>query len=679
MATLSKFFAILLLVNISIQGSSAQSVLWASKILGYSSEHRPQNYGTQYRAVQILGAPNKLPDYGDSPCAWMPAQNTSYNEEWIKVGYENSIQLKQIAIAENFQGGAITRVYAYDSEGKEYLVYTNNNQQERAPGNILRIYITENLTITANAIKVVLQPNKANSKHQIDAIGISDSAQPITAEINITPGLVDVLKKENLGKRVNSSSQEVAPYMSSDGKTLYFTRGNHPENTGSPAKQDVWFATLNDNGTWNKAQNIQAPINNKYDNAVVGISSSGNSLYLINVYNADGTMSSGLSKSVRGPNGWQRPVEMKITNHYNKHKNNYTEFAISPDEQSLILSVERLDSHGDKDLYVSFWQGNNQWSEPRNLGTVINSAAYEGSPFIAADGKTLYFTTTGKSGYGDGDIFMSKRLDDTWLNWSEPVNMGPYINTESWDGFFTVPASGEYAYFSSTENSLGLEDIYRVRLSPSLQPEVPIQLTGSILASTTNSAINAQLKVENTETGELITTVDYKPTISRVFQLFLLPNANYRITVAAEGYFPLSEEINIKDGRITKSFRKDLLLQPIQVGENIRLSQIIFNQSSAEITHSAIQQLEYLIEVLNKYPSMEITIEGHTDNQGDFNKNVQLSKERVEAVKAYLVAHNIQPDRVQTKAWGPSKPIASNQTEEKRKLNRRVEFTILKM
>src|SRR5690606_40006543 len=125
----------------------------------------------------------------------------------------------------------------------------------------------------------------------------------------------------------------------------------------------------------------------------------------------------------------------------------------------LILSVQRLDTQGDKDLYVSFMQADGFWSEPRNIGKVVNTAAYEGSPFIAADGKTLYFTTTGKSGYGDGDIFMTKRLDDTWLNWSEPVNLGPEINTEQWDGFFTVPASGDYAYFSSTENSLGQEDI----------------------------------------------------------------------------------------------------------------------------------------------------------------------------------------------------------------------------
>lgn len=609
----------------------------------------------------------------------MPAQPTRSGEEWIKVGYERSVPLKQIAIAENFNGGAVVRVYAYDIEGKEYLVYTQTGPAARMPGNFLQIFITENLNIEADAIKIVLQPSRVGGSPQIDAIGISDSAHPIEAKINRIPDLPVKQVRENLGKRVNSASQEVAPIISPDGKTLYFTRGNHPENTGSPSRQDVWYSTLNENGSWSKAQNIQAPINNKFDNAVVGVSGGGNTLFLINIYHPDGTMSNGLSKSVRNASGWQQPVESKIVNHYNRHKNNYTEFAVSPDERTLILSVERLDTQGDKDLYVSFMQSDGNWSEPKNMGNLINTAAYEGSPFIAADGKTLYFTTTGRSGYGEGDIFMSKRLDDTWLNWSEPLNLGPDINTEQWDGFFTVPASGDYAYFSSTEKSYGQEDIFRIRLSPALQPEVPIQISGSILNSVNNQPENATIEIEDADTGEFVTSVSFKPNSSKIFQLFLFPASNYRLTVLSDGFFPLTEELNIKGDKITRSFKKNFLIQPIQTGEKIRLSQIIFNQSSAVIPQVAVKQLEQLTEIMKTHPHMEISVEGHTDNQGDFNKNIQLSEDRVTAVKEYLINKGIPADRIKTKAYGPSRPVASNQTEEKRKLNRRVEFTILKM
>ncbi len=679
MTTISKFLATLFVLQFFSIFSWSQEVLWASKILGYSSEHRPSNYGTEYRATQILGIPNKLPDYGDSPCAWMPAQPTGSGEEWIKVGYNKSIKLKQIAIAENFNGGAIVRVYAYDTDGKEYLVHTQDGSPSKEPGNMFHIFITENLNIEANAIKIVLLPSSVNGQNQIDAIGISDSPRPIEAKINIASGLPENHKKENLGKRVNSASQEVAPFISPDGKTLYFTRGNHPENTGSSSRQDVWFSTMNSNGTWNKAQNLQAPVNNRFDNAVVGISSGGNTLFLINIYHPDGTMSNGLSRSVKGPDGWQQPVESRIINHYNRHKNNYTEFAVSPDERVLILSVQRLDTQGDKDLYVSFMQADGFWSEPRNIGKVVNTAAYEGSPFIAADGKTLYFTTTGKSGYGDGDIFMTKRLDDTWLNWSEPVNLGPEINTEQWDGFFTVPASGDYAYFSSTENSLGQEDIFRIRLSPALQPEIPIQISGSIFNSVQKTPVNATIEIEDSETGELLTSIDFRSASSKIFQLFLLPSSNYRMTVQSEGYFPFTEELNLKDDQTTRSFKKDIFIQPIQTGENITLSQIIFAQSSSEIPHSALKQLNQLADILKTHAQMEIIVEGHTDNQGDSNKNLQLSEDRVEAVKTYLTSQGIESDRIKTKAWGSSRPVSSNLTEEKRKLNRRVEFTILKM
>lgn len=653
----------------------SQDVQWASKILGYSSEYRPGQYGNAYRAKQILGEPSKLPDFGNSPCAWSPAESDGKNEEWIKVGFDKPVSLKQVAVAENFNPGSIARVYAYGENGKEYLIFEENAAPLTVRGRMLLIFPKQQ-DIIANAVKIVLQPSKVTGFNQVDAIGISGSLTPITAKINLAANVPKDLKKENLGKNVNSSGQELAPIISPDGKTLYFTRSNFPGNIGSPQKQDVWVSTLNPNNSWSQAVNMGRPVNNDGDNAITSISSDGKTIYLINVYLPDGSMVNGLSRSFYTHNGWSFPKEYKITNHYNEHE--HTELAVSPHGNVLILSVQRKDTEGQKDLYVSFIQRDDTWSEPVRMGNVINTAAYEGSPFLALDNKTLYFTSLGHSGYGEGDLFVTKRLDDTWLNWSKPQNLGPSVNTPQWDGYFNIPASGDFAYFSSSENSLGKEDIFRIRLTPEMKPDPVAVITGTILDAVTNKPVKSNVIADFKKTSEVFTKVTFEPETGE-YRLILPLKDVYRITASQDGYFPVTEEIDLSEESAFKNIRKNLSLQPIRTGQQIRLNNTMFAQSSAEVVPTSFAELDRIVTLMKDYPAMEILLEGHTDNQGDTQKNVKLSEDRVIQVKKYLTSNGIDGQRIQTKAWGPAKPIASNVTEQSRQKNRRVEFTILKI
>jgi outer membrane protein OmpA-like peptidoglycan-associated protein len=667
------FLAVLLVHT----GAQAQNEQWASKILGYSSEYRPGPYGKEFRAVQILGRPNKLPDIGKSPCAWSPAQANSVNEEWIKVGFEKQIPLRQVAIAENFNAGAIVRVYAYNEKGDEFLLIENSITPTREVGKMTYIFPSDS-ALLANAVKVVLQPSRVVGFNQIDAIGISSSTTPMKAEILVSTDAPKNLQKENLGKSVNSKGQEVAPVISPDGRMLFFTRSKFQGNIGSPTRQDVWVSTLDNGNNWSEATNMQAPINNEGDNAITGISPDGKTVYLINVYNRDGSMSNGLSKSVRTREGWSFPRECKIKNHYNDHEKNFTEFAISSKGKVLILSVQRRDTEGNKDLYVSFLQPDDTWSEPTHMGGVINTPDYEGSPFIASDDKTLYFTSAGFSGYGNGDIFVSRRLDDTWTKWSVPENLGPSINTPQWDGYFNIPASADYAYMSSIENSLGEEDIFRVKLFPSIKPEPVAIVSGSVLDSETNQYLNADINADIKSTNEEFSKASFEPETGE-YKIILPLKELYRLTANQPGYFPVTEEIDLTRESNFRLIRKNIYMLPIKEGQKIRLNQIMFAQSSADIIPSSFPEMDRIVSMMNEYPTMEILLEGHTDNVGDWQKNVQLSEDRVMAVKKYLHSKGIVLARIQTKAWGPANPISSNITEETRKWNRRVEFTILKM
>ncbi|GGM81216.1 hypothetical protein GCM10010967_11290 [Dyadobacter beijingensis] len=650
-----------------------QEVLWANKVLGYSSEYRPSQIGHAYRSKQILGVPSKLPDVGDSPCAWSPAEPDGRNEEWIKVGFDKTVPLKQIAIAENFNPGSIARVYAYDANGKEYLVSETPAAQQMVKGRMLHIFPKQ--TIQANAVKLVLQPNKVSGFNQIDAVAISADATPVEAKINFAATQLKT-QKENMGKAINSKGQEVAPIISPDGKTLYFTRNNFEGNIGSPSRQDVWYSTLNDKGQWTDALNIGPPINNAGDNAITSISADGKTIYLINEYRPDGSMYFGFSRSFKTKSGWGFPKSSRIMNLVGSATT--IEITVSPFENVLIMSVQRADSEGGKDLYISFLQKDNTWSEPRNLGSVINTADYEGTPFLALDNKTLYFSSQGHAGYGEGDLFLTRRLDDTWLNWSTPENLGPAINSPLWDAFINIPATGDYAYFSASEKVLGQEDIFRIRMTPEIKPDPVAVVTGTVLEAETNKPVKSDIAADIKKTNASFATASFDPETGE-YRLILPLKEIYRISASGEGYFPVSEDMDLSEETNFRTIRKNIVLQPIKAGQQIRLSNTMFSQSSAEVIPSSFTELDRIAETMKTYPAMEILLEGHTDNQGEVQKNVKLSADRVEQVKKYLLAKGIDGKRIQTKAWGPARPIASNLTEQTRQKNRRVEFTILKI
>ncbi len=675
MNLLTRIITFCLFASVFPQYSEAQEVLWANKVLGYSSELRPSAFGYASRSKQILGEPNKMPDFGSSPCAWSPAEADNRSEDWIKVGFEKAISLKQIAIAENVNPGAVVRIYAYEPSGKEHLVMEAPATQLTVKGRMLRIFPKQqNLQI--NAVKLVLQTGKVSGFNEIDAVGISESIAPIEARIHVATGIDFKSKKENMGSAINSTGQDVAPVISPDGKTLFFTRSNFAGNVGNPATQDVWFSTANEKGQWSNAVNMGSPINNAGPNAATSISADGKTLYLINVYRPDGSMYFGFSKSYKTKTGWSFPKESKILNLLEKTES--VEITVSPFENVLIISIQRPDTEGGKDLYISFLQKDETWTEPRNLGSLINSADDEGTPFLALDNKTLYFSSFGHSGYGRGDIFMTRRLDDTWLKWSKPENLGPSINSPLWDAFLNIPATGDYAYFSASDKAPGTEDIFRIRMSPEIKPEPVVIVAGNVYEAETTKPVKSEIIAEIKKDNSVFSKATFDPETGE-YRLILPLKEAYRVAASGEGYFPISEDIDLTDDTSFKTIRKNLYLQPVKKGAQIRLSNTMFAQSSAAVIETSFPELDRIVNAMNAYPGMEILLEGHTDNQGDVQKNVKLSADRVAEVKKYLLSKGVEGKRIQTKAWGPARPIASNQTEQTRQRNRRVEFTILKI
>lgn len=664
---------ILIFSLISLQ-SIAQKTFWASRVIAFSSEYFDANTTKENRAIQILGRPNKLPTFGKSVCAWQPMTQDNPQEEFIIVGFDTLMSIRQIAIAENMGQGCIVKVEGFDENDNVKSLWLNKNSPSTEDGKMTNIILPKLTPFKVRGIKIVLNTTRVKGWNQIDAIGISQSETPIKATINLAKNLPDISIKETLGENVNSAYREIAPVISPDGKTLYYTRWKHPDNLGNAKNQDVWFSEMQKDGKWGLAKPIGEPINNSEHNAICAISPDGKTILLNNVYLKDGLMSKGVSMSFKTPTGWSFPKPISIINF--KNKSDYAEYSFSPNGRVLIMTGQFADTQGGKDIYVSFLKPDNIWSEPKNIGKSINTADEESTPFIASDGKTLYFSSKGFSGYGNNDIFISRRLDDTWLKWSEPENLGTIINTPEWDGYFSISALGDYAYFASQENAIGEEDIFKLRVPESIKPNAVVQVTGGVYNMIDKKPISARINVQNLSDKDTV-CVSYDPETGD-YKMMLPSKQSYTISATKKGFMAVSEPMDFTKENNFKEFKKNIYLLPIQAGQKMTLNAVFFEQSKAEMLSESFAELDRIVKVMKENPTMEIMLEGHTDNQGDWNANLQLSKERVEEVKKYLTAGGIDLKRVQTQGYGSTRPIASNNSEEKRKLNRRVEVTILR-
>ena len=659
--------------------SNAQVVQWASKVIQFSTELSPG----QYSAQQALGKPNVLPAGGDSPNAWVPDKPN--RKEYLKLGFDKPLNIKQIAVAESFNPSALSRILAYDEAGTEYLVYSLNPSSIPLKGRMLNVFI-EPTTYKVVAIKLEFDGAAVPDYYGIDAVAITDSSYPIIADIPLAAYLAAGIVIEQLDENVNSEYSEYNPLLSPDGKTLYFSRKNHPENIGGQKdKEDIWYSELDESGKWKLAQNMGSQLNNAYPNFVNTVSTTpdGKSVIMIlgNKYVKDGKKSlAGVSISSRVGGKWTKPVNLNITNDYNI--NDKANYFLTNNRKTLIMSVEREDTKGDRDLYVTFMQDDSVWTEPLNLGSVINTAAEEASPFVAIDDKTLYFSSKGFSGFGGSDIYVSKRLDDTWINWSTPENMGKTINSPLEDLFFNIPANSEFAYYArgvTVENT----DIFSVKLPVIQSPEPWVTVAGKLMDAKTDLPMGAKIIYERLPDGKDMGLSQSEPKTGE-YEIKLPTGFFYSIRAEAKDYISESQNVDLRNvpADVNKK-RVDFRLRPIEVvriekNALFTLNSIFFDFDKAVLKPESFPELERVAQLLNDKPSASIEVAGHTDNIGTNAYNQKLSERRADAVKKFLTSKGIDASRVTTIGYGETKPLVSNDDEiDGREINRRVEFTIV--
>jgi outer membrane protein OmpA-like peptidoglycan-associated protein len=518
--------------------------------------------------------------------------------------------------------------------------------------------------------------------------------------------------KVKLGPQVNCPVRDGFPVISPDGKTLYFMRENYvgddvralvegmtkdvsqltekelkefmeklakipKDQADVRAQQTVWSSERQSDGSWGQAHLLPSPVNSEANVIICSVLPDNNALFLARPLAALAQVLQGddvAALSHRTKDGWSEPEYLKIKAF--RHVLPRYGAALSPSNKALLLAIGNEESLGGLDIYVSFLEDDGGWSKPRNLGPAVNSKENDYGMYIAPDDRTVYFASNRPGGYGESDIYMTRRLDDSWLKWSPPKNLGPDINDGLSQESLSVDATGNYAFIA--EGPQTKEDIYEFALPVEFRP-TPVAFIRGVVGDPDKKPLAASISYERLRDGAEMGMALSHPASGK-YQIALPLGENYGFLAGASGYVSVAENIDLTKATEGEVFERDLTLVPLRLQTPIRLNNIFFESDKAVLLPESRRELKRLAGLLRQYDKMEIEIDGHTDSQNTEDYNQKLSEARAAAVLNHLVREEgIAASRLTSKGYGESRPIAGNDTKEGRQLNRRVEFLIVKM
>jgi outer membrane protein OmpA-like peptidoglycan-associated protein/tetratricopeptide (TPR) repeat protein len=471
------------------------------------------------------------------------------------------------------------------------------------------------------------------------------------------------LKIENAGDAINSAEMEYFPSLTIDQKKLIFTRRIKNYN------EDFYGSDKLNNG-WGNSLPLPGSINTPQNEGAQQISQDGNWLVYAGCEFQDSYGSCDIYISFLTNNGWSaRENAGPAIN---------TEFwesspCFSPDKNDLYFTSNRPGGFGGKDLYVSHKLANGKWSNAENLGPTINTAGDESYPFMHSDNETLYYTSSGLQGYGGSDIFIAKKI---LSGFEVPYNVGYPINTIDNEGSLVVTSDGRTAYYASDRaGGKGAIDIYYFELRQGIRPVSTSWVQGKVYDSISKNGLQSTVELIDIKSRRLISQVQSDPDGS---YLTTLPaGRTYAFSVNKKGYLFYSSQFIMPDSLQQKSMIVNIPLQPIVVGANIVLRNIFFSSGKYELLAESMVELDKLFLLMKENPLIKIQINGHTDSIGKEIDNMILSEARAKSVVVYLTAKGIQSGRLFFKGFGSKNPIAPNETDDGRALNRRTEMVVV--
>lgn len=520
------------------------------------------------------------------------------------------------------------------------------------------------------------EATKVFKKYRSDFDGNKDYNKTLAL---LEESVINDFKKTPIDEKLNTEDgNEYVPIMSADGTKIFFCGQFRPDNLGG---EDIFISTMN-GLSWSEPRLMEELCTYNNNEAPLSITVDGTKMTLFingKVYETNKTI-----------NGWSEPELMddNINQGTWNADLNYT-----GDGQAVLFtsireggynyaSESRQSNYYASDIYVSIKDMNGEWQEPINLGPIINTAYTERTPFLHPDMKTLYFSSNGHGGLGGLDVFMCTRLsEESWTEWSEPINLGKYFNTSGSNWGYKITTDGKRAYFSEQKSSKETnQDLFWLKLPPRLRPELVATIKGN-LKDREEKPIGARLVIQDLASGNVVAEANSDPTNGEFFVVLPLGKI-YGYHVDKKEFYPISGNIDLReeDNAVEKLDNIEMVTfeEMIKEGLAVPVNNLFFDFGKSDLLPESKPELKRIAKILLEAPDLKIRVEGHTDNVGSEEFNHNLSLKRCNAVKHFLISEGCSPDQVKTIGYGQEKPKATNETEGGRAQNRRVELRFIK-
>lgn len=506
---------------------------------------------------------------------------------------------------------------------------------------------------------------------------------------------------------INTAFSEYCASVTADESMLLFNVRNSEstgglKNDNNEYHSDI-YASYREGKNWSDPVKLSPKLNSSGDDDCVAVSPDGQSLFMVrNMNGNDDLYISRLAGS-----SWTTPYPLarhRINTEYNE-----THASFSHDNIRIWFATDNpYANKGGTDLFFSGrinTRHEEEWGKAATVGTEVNTNENEGCIFIHPDGKTLFFSSKGHNSMGGYDLFKCTRLPGRW---SEPENLGYPVNTPYDEKYISVSASGKHAYITSNrkQDNKGGYDLYRITFLGPVKPmiierddrlissidqsmqqvslEAPVVIEGNhltvlrgrVLDEFTREPVEASIEIVDNELNQVISTFHSNSETGK-FLVSLPAGVNYGIAIDAEDYLFYSENFDLPELSSYQLVTKDIYLQNICIGCKIVLRNVFFDTGKYILRPESTPELERLHKLLKEITRLKVEISGHTDNVGSDDLNQKLSENRAKAVVTWLVDRGIEPGRITYKGYGPSEPIATNDTPGGRQQNRRTEFKII--
>jgi outer membrane protein OmpA-like peptidoglycan-associated protein len=487
---------------------------------------------------------------------------------------------------------------------------------------------------------------------------------------------------KNIGTQINSAFADFAPVISADASEMIFTSrrpvSEKEQKKSKQSKEQVYSASYDSKKKeWSLAKMLPSTINVEgRNNSAIALSNDGQRMLL---YRDDDSGNGDIYESILQGSEWSVPVSLGEPINSSNHESSAS---IAPDGRTIYFVSNRGGGKGGRDIWYCTQDASGKWGAVKNLGEPVNTKTDEEGVFIHPDGKTLYFSSKGHNSTGGYDIFKTSLNKDG--TWSKPVSLGPQINTPGDDVYFVMEASGMAGYYSSSmPGGSGEKDIYKVTFTPIETKKIPTGprltlLRGYVIDEETLKPIQASIVIMDNEKNQEISRLTSNGKTGK-FLISLPSGKNYGISVTAQGYLFHSENYIVPDTAAYTEVDKVIELKKLEVGKKIVLNNIFYDFDKATLRQESISELERLVSLMKDTPALKIEISSHTDNKGTDDYNQKLSQARAQSVVDYLVSKGIARTRLVAKGYGESQPIATNDTDPGRQMNRRTEFKVLGM